>query len=106
MLVNQRVPSKILKSTNCIQLLDSGCNCTELHIALCCPTLRYREALAFPRLDILINNAAQTVRRPAAHYAQLLQGEMLVLEERLAPWIWQFGNASKELTPRVRLCET
>ncbi|CAL1156924.1 unnamed protein product [Cladocopium goreaui] len=46
-------------------------------------------ALAFPRLDILINNAAQTVRRPAAHYAQLLQGEMLVLEERLESCIKQ-----------------
>ena len=62
------------------------------YLALPCPT--YREALAFPRLDILINDAAQTVRRPAAHYAQLLQGEMLVLEERLVPWIWQFGNSA------------
>ncbi|MCW5831902.1 MAG: SDR family oxidoreductase [Labilithrix sp.] len=28
-----------------------------------------------PRLDILVNNAAQTVRRPAAFYAHLLDGE-------------------------------
>ncbi|CAK9067113.1 unnamed protein product [Durusdinium trenchii] len=40
-------------------------------------------ALAFPRLDILINNAAQTVRRPAAHYAELVRGEAEALEQRL-----------------------
>ena len=41
------------------------------------------QALAFPRLDILINNAAQTVRRPAAHYAELVRGEAEALEQRL-----------------------
>ena len=30
-----------------------------------------------PRLDILINNAAQTVRRPPAYYAHLLERELL-----------------------------
>lgn len=44
------------------------------------------EAAAFPRLDLLINNAAQTVRRPASHYAQLLQSERTPLEERLDAW--------------------
>jgi NAD(P)-dependent dehydrogenase (short-subunit alcohol dehydrogenase family) len=29
----------------------------------------------FPRLDVIINNACQTVRRPAAFYAHLLDGE-------------------------------
>lgn len=42
------------------------------------------QAAAFPRLDILINNAAQTVRRPAAHYSQLVQGEKDILPESLA----------------------
>eukprot|EP00438_Fugacium_kawagutii_P016002 Skav226899 [mRNA] locus=scaffold2258:202972:207672:- [translate_table: standard] len=44
------------------------------------------KAAAFPRLDLLINNAAQTVRRPASHYAQLLQLERTPLEERLDAW--------------------
>lgn len=34
-----------------------------------------------PRLDILINNAAQTVRRPAAFYAHLLDGEQRAFAE-------------------------
>ncbi|HEY0095870.1 MAG TPA: SDR family oxidoreductase, partial [Archangium sp.] len=33
------------------------------------------------RLDILINNAAQTVRRPPGFYAHLLQGELLPVDE-------------------------
>lgn len=35
----------------------------------------------YPRLDILINNAAQTIRRPAAFYAHLLPFEQLPLDE-------------------------
>jgi NAD(P)-dependent dehydrogenase (short-subunit alcohol dehydrogenase family) len=35
----------------------------------------------YPTLDILINNAAQTVRRPPAFYAHLLPFEMLELRE-------------------------
>jgi NAD(P)-dependent dehydrogenase (short-subunit alcohol dehydrogenase family) len=35
----------------------------------------------YPRLDILINNAAQTVRRPPAFYAHLLPFEALAREE-------------------------
>jgi len=34
-----------------------------------------------PRLDILINNAAQTVRRPPGFYAHLLEGELRRFEE-------------------------
>jgi len=48
-----------------------------------------RLAAAFPRLDILINNAAQTVRRPAAHYSQLVQGEKDILPESLESCIKQ-----------------
>lgn len=36
---------------------------------------------AYPTLDILINNAAQTVRRPPAFYAHLLPFELLELAE-------------------------
>lgn len=49
-------------------------------------------ALAFPRLDILINNAAQTVRRPAAHYAELVRGEAEALEQRLEARIMQASD--------------
>jgi NAD(P)-dependent dehydrogenase (short-subunit alcohol dehydrogenase family) len=34
-----------------------------------------------PRLDILINNAAQTVRRPPGFYAHLLEGELRRVQE-------------------------
>jgi NAD(P)-dependent dehydrogenase (short-subunit alcohol dehydrogenase family) len=39
--------------------------------AFCATLLR-----ELPRLDILVNNACQTVRRPAAYYAPLLPGEL------------------------------
>lgn len=42
--------------------------------------IRYLFA-TYPRLDILINNAAQTVRRPPAFYAHLLPFEALPREE-------------------------
>ncbi len=35
----------------------------------------------YDRLDILINNAAQTVRRPAGFYAHLMANEMLPMED-------------------------
>jgi len=41
---------------------------------------RYLEQ-AYPRLDILINNAAQTVRRPPGFYAHLLEGELRHVNE-------------------------
>jgi NAD(P)-dependent dehydrogenase (short-subunit alcohol dehydrogenase family) len=41
---------------------------------------RYIET-KYQRLDILINNAAQTVRRPAAFYAHLMPNEMKALAE-------------------------
>jgi hypothetical protein len=31
----------------------------------------------FARLDVLINNACQTVRRPAAYYKHLIEGECI-----------------------------
>ena len=39
----------------------------EAFCAFLCATL--------PRLDILVNNACQTVRRPPAYYAHLLRAE-------------------------------
>lgn len=41
---------------------------------------------SYPRLDILINNAAQTVRRPPAFYAHLLAAEEKPLAELPAAW--------------------
>jgi NAD(P)-dependent dehydrogenase (short-subunit alcohol dehydrogenase family) len=38
-----------------------------------------------PRLDILINNAAQTVRRPSAFYRHLLEGESTAPPREAAP---------------------
>jgi len=38
-----------------------------------------------PRLDILINNACQTVRRPAGYYAPLMRGELGPLDALPAP---------------------
>lgn len=38
-----------------------------------------------PRVDILINNAAQTVRRPEAYYAPLLADERAALPDALGP---------------------
>lgn len=35
----------------------------------------------YPRLDILINNAAQTVRRPPGFYAHLMQSESLSIDD-------------------------
>ncbi|MEL6149867.1 MAG: SDR family NAD(P)-dependent oxidoreductase, partial [Chloroflexota bacterium] len=40
-----------------------------------------------PHLDILVNNAAQTVRRPQAYYAHLLEGEAHALPEPLQPLV-------------------
>ncbi len=39
----------------------------------------------YPRLDILINNAAQTVRRPAEFYAHLMDNELMDLSEMATP---------------------
>ena len=40
---------------------------------------------SYPHLDILINNAAQTIRRPPAFYAHLLDDERLPVEALPAP---------------------
>jgi hypothetical protein len=34
----------------------------------------------YPRLDVIINNACQTVRRPPAYYAHLIHSEQLLLD--------------------------
>jgi NAD(P)-dependent dehydrogenase (short-subunit alcohol dehydrogenase family) len=41
----------------------------------------------YPALDILINNAAQTVKRPPAYYAHLLPGERAPLSELPATYL-------------------
>ncbi|KAK2951571.1 putative oxidoreductase, short chain dehydrogenase/reductase family protein [Blattamonas nauphoetae] len=35
----------------------------------------------YPRLDILVNNAAQTIRKPASFYTHLIEGEMKQLND-------------------------
>lgn len=42
-------------------------------------------ATSYQRLDILVNNAAQTIRRPTAFYTPLLEGERTLLPEALWP---------------------
>ncbi len=59
--------------------------------------IRYLER-AYPTLDILINNAAQTVRRPPAFYAHLLPFEMLELSE-LPPELRPLLNPAIALHP-------
>ncbi|MBI4376706.1 MAG: SDR family oxidoreductase [Elusimicrobia bacterium] len=49
------------------------------------------------RLDILINNAAQTVRRPPAFYAHLLENELRPLED--------FGSAQRGLLREHERCK-
>jgi hypothetical protein len=39
----------------------------------------------YPRLDVLINNACQTVRRPAAYYAHMMPAERAALAALPAP---------------------
>jgi len=46
-------------------------------------------AAAFPRLDVLVNNAAQTVRRPSTHFAELVKAEQQPLEQRLEARLMQ-----------------
>eukprot|EP00928_Gymnodinium_smaydae_P055223 TRINITY_DN38817_c0_g1_i1.p1 TRINITY_DN38817_c0_g1~~TRINITY_DN38817_c0_g1_i1.p1 ORF type:complete len:1155 (-),score=92.42 TRINITY_DN38817_c0_g1_i1:285-3749(-) len=46
-------------------------------------------ARRFERLDIFINNAAQTVRRPASHYVELVEAESSPLDARLLPCLAQ-----------------
>jgi NAD(P)-dependent dehydrogenase (short-subunit alcohol dehydrogenase family) len=51
----------------------------------------------YPRLDIIINNAAQTIRRPAAFYRHLIEGESLglaQLPEEIQPLVVRSHNLS------------
>ena len=50
-------------------------------------------AARFPRIDIIINNAAQTVRRPAAHYAGLVAAEETALPPSLQGRLLQATDA-------------
>ena len=54
----------------------------------------------YDRLDILLNNAAQTVRRPPGFYAHLLANESLGFENlpgHLKPLLLPFENCKKQL---------
>ena len=50
-------------------------------------------AARFPRIDIIINNAAQTMRRPAAHYAGLVAAEETALPPSLQGRLLQATDA-------------
>ncbi len=55
-----------------------------------------------PRLDILINNAAQTVRRPPGFYAHLMKGEntpFKALDTNVQPLLASFEKCKNGLTP-------
>ncbi len=47
------------------------------------------------RLDILINNAAQTVRRPAQFYTHLVEGELRSLPDHAQPLLRDHGQLSQ-----------
>lgn len=54
----------------------------------------------FNRLDILINNAAQTVRRPSGFYAHLMENELLPLSDlptEIKPLLDQFHSCQDHL---------
>ena len=45
------------------------------------------------RLDIIINNACQTIRRPPQYYAPLLKGELDLTEVRSPPAVLRIDPA-------------
>jgi NAD(P)-dependent dehydrogenase (short-subunit alcohol dehydrogenase family) len=49
---------------------------------------------AYPRLDIIINNAAQTIRRPPVFYSSLLQVERSALPQNLVPLLGSWNPQS------------
>jgi NAD(P)-dependent dehydrogenase (short-subunit alcohol dehydrogenase family) len=55
--------------------------------AFCAEILR-----TFPRLDFIINNACQTVRRPPDFYAHMMDGEKLALESASEPALKLLGS--------------
>ncbi len=57
----------------------------------------------YPRLDILINNAAQTVRRPPGFYAHMLPNELLQfqdLPENARLLLQSFEECKQQILPR------
>lgn len=54
-------------------------------------------AETFPKLDILINNAAQTVKRPAAHYKSLIEAEQTPLDAQLEGRLRQLSSGAPDL---------
>jgi len=59
----------------------------------------------YQRLDILINNAAQTVRRPPGFYAHLMENEMLGLQDMTGDTRRLLGNFH-EFTDRLNSLST
>ncbi len=58
----------------------------------------------YHRLDILINNAAQTVRRPTGFYAHLMKNENLTFEQ-LKKIYGEHGKAAVELLSNYNICK-
>ncbi|CAE7272935.1 unnamed protein product [Symbiodinium natans] len=54
-------------------------------------------ASMFPKLDFLINNAAQTVKRPPAHYKALVEAEQTPLEAGLEDRLRQLPGCKPDL---------
>jgi hypothetical protein len=55
----------------------------------------------YPRLDLLLNNAAQTVRRPSGFYAHLMSNEQLAFSEfshNVQQILAQFGDFKNKLS--------
>jgi NAD(P)-dependent dehydrogenase (short-subunit alcohol dehydrogenase family) len=60
---------------------------------------------AFERLDVLVNNACQTVRRPPGFYAHLLEAEARPPEGEWASVLESHRSLKDALGPRVALAE-
>ncbi|MBF0574275.1 MAG: SDR family NAD(P)-dependent oxidoreductase [Desulfamplus sp.] len=58
----------------------------------------------YHRLDILINNAAQTVRRPPQFYAHLMDNENLTYDQLVKSY-GEYGKAAVELLKDYSICK-
>ncbi|MBF0241975.1 MAG: SDR family oxidoreductase [Desulfamplus sp.] len=58
----------------------------------------------YQRLDILINNAAQTVRRPPQFYAHLIQNESLKFDELIKSY-GKYGQAAATILKDYHVCK-
>ena len=59
----------------------------------------------YPRLDLLINNAAQTVRRPPGFYAHLMANELLGAKDlptSVQPLLKSFEACKAKMDPRLK----